>query len=198
MPILTHYSRIGLNNINTIPETVSELYHLGMEFNDHISKNLDDIYSAVSDAYEKTIKNLLYYQQVEKTKLIELLHNEINYCDRAFYDRKKTSITVYRSSRYDSAKPNTFFKKSLDTFTERLNNFNYICREHKDLSEVDLLILYLGLRDYCANFYQQMGINYYDKNMMSTCKEMVVLIDRVSDDIGLAYMSQKQNNPEQE
>ncbi len=195
MPTLTHHSSIGLNNINTIPETVSELYYLELELNNHISNCLDDIYSSVSDAYKKTIKNLLYYQQVEKTKLIELLHNELNHCDRAFYDRRKNSITVYQSSSYDSAKANSFIKKSLDTFAERINNFDYICRGHKDLSEVDLLILYLGLRDYCANFYQQMAVNYNDKKMMAACKELVVLIDQISDDIGLAYTSQKQNNP---
>ncbi len=199
MPTMsTIYSKNGLNNVDNMPETISELYNLGIELNNYISNSLSDIYPAVPDTCKKIIKNLLYYQQAEKTKLIELLHNELNYCYRAFYDRKKYSITVYKSRRDDSIKVNNFISKSLDTFTERINNFNYICNEHKDLSDVDLLVLYLGLRDYCANFYQQMAANYNDKKMMRTCREMVAIIDQISDEIGMAYTSQNRKHPGRE
>ncbi len=196
MPTMsTTYSQTGLSSIGNIPETVSELYNLGIELNRHICNSLTGIYQVVPDVSKKTIKNLLYYQQAEKTKLIELLHNELNYCYRAFYDRRKYSITVYNSNKDDNKKANIFINKSLDTFTERIRNFDYICHKNKSLSDMDFLILYLGLRDYCANFYQQLAVNYNDKNMLNTCQEIVVLIDQISDEIGLAYQCQKQNNP---
>ncbi len=193
--MITLNNSISLNNIDCIPQSTSELYHLAMGLNEHITKSLTDINSSISDAYKKTIKNLLYYQQLEKAELIELLHNEAKYCDRAFYDKRKISISVYDGKGYDSVPTDTFVKKSLDSFCERIDNFLYICRENQDLNEVDLVILYLGLRDYCANFFQQMAANYNKKLMMDSCKAMVVMIDQISDEVGLAYTNQKQNNP---
>ncbi|KUG04401.1 hypothetical protein ASZ90_018168 [hydrocarbon metagenome] len=192
MTMSTMYRNIGLNNVDNIPETFSELYNLAIELNRHISNSLSSIHPVVPDTSKKTIKNLLYYQQVEKSRLIELLHNELNNCYRAFYDRKKYSITVYSNNRDDYIKANTFITKSLDTFTERINNFDYICHKNKDLSDVDLLVLYLGLRDYCANFYQQLAVNYKNKKLLNTCQDIVVLIDGISDEIGLAYTGEKQ------
>ncbi len=192
MPIYTTQHNIStINDISNMPTTVSDLYNLAIDLNMNLTSMLKDIHSAAPDKCKRIIKNLLYYQQAEKTKLVELLHRELNNCYRAFYDHRKNSITVLRSSQRDSPQSYLFIKKSLDTFAERINNFGYICREHKDLSDVDLLVLYLGLRDYCANFFQQMAVNYQDKNMMAICNELVGLIDQVSDEIGLAYSSQK-------
>lgn len=191
MPIYTTQYKSTSNDTSNMPTTVSDLYNLAIDLNMNLTSILKDIHSAAPDKSKRIIKNLLYYQQAEKTKLVELLHRELNNCYRAFYDHRKNSITVLRSSQDDSPQSHLFINKSLDTFAERINNFGYICREHKDLSDVDLLVLYLGLRDYCANFFQQMAVNYQDKNMMAICNELVGLIDQVSDEIGLAYSSQK-------
>lgn len=191
MPIYTTQYNSTSNETSNMPATVSDLYNLAIDLNMNLTSILKDIHPAAPDKCKKTIKNLLFYQQAEKTKLVDLLHRELNICYRAFYEHSRNSITVIRSNQSDSPQSYLFIKKSLDTFAERINNFGYICREHKDLSDVDLLVLYLGLRDYCANFFQQMAVNYQDKNMMAICNELVGLIDQVSDEIGLAYSSQK-------
>lgn len=197
--MITFNNSISLMDINCMPQSVSEVYHLGMGLNEHITRSLAGINSSISNAYKETIKNLLYYQQLEKDELIELLHNEAKYCDRAFYDKKKVSISVYDGNGSDSAPiTNAFIQKSLDSFCERIDNFVYICHENQELSEADLVILYLGLRDYCANLFQQMAVNYNKKLMMNSCQAMVVMIDQISDDVGLAYTNQKHNNPEGE
>jgi hypothetical protein len=162
------------------------------ELNQYITDSLTTINPVIADSNRKTVKNLLFYQQIEKTRLTEFLHDELNHGFRAFSDRKKHDINVYQGNAEDSLKVITFLKKSLDAFSERINNFEYICGKHRDLSEVDMLVLYLGLRDYCSNLYQQMGANYRDRKMKSSCQNISDLFDQVSDEIGMAYTGHNQ------
>jgi GTPase involved in cell partitioning and DNA repair len=84
-----------------------------------------------------------------------------------------------------------WIKKSLDALEERIKNLEYLCQRNRDLSEVDFLILYLGLRDYCSNMFQQMSANYDTERLSKACQELVALADQVSDEIGEAYTAQR-------
>lgn len=188
--INTIYSRNGLSNISNMPETISEIYNLAIELNNQITDSLIRVLPALPAYNQKTVKNLLFYQKIERTKLIDLLHYELNNCYRAFYNQNKDLINVYKRKE-DWSEGNSWISKSLDAFGEKINNLEYISRKNQTLSEVDFLILYLGLRDYCSNMFQQMSANYHTERLSQCCQQLVVLLDQVSDEIGEAYTAQK-------
>ena len=186
----TIYSRNGLSRIDDMPETINELFHLAIELNQQITDGLLRILPALPDYIQKTAKNLLFYQNVEKTNFIELLHNELNNSYRAFYHQNKDFINVYMRKE-KLGEGSKWIKKSLEALQEKINNLEYISQKNKALSEVDFLILHLGLRDYCSNMFQQMSANYRVERLSSCCQQLVALLDQVSDEIGEAYTAQK-------
>lgn len=188
--INTIYSRPELKSVENMPGTTSELYNLALELNKVITDSLNQVFSTLPDNNQKTVKNLLFYQKIEKTKLIELLHYELNNCYQAFCQQNKEFINVYKGKE-ELAEGSNLLNKSLDTFTERIKNFQHICTVNRKVDEVDFLILYLGLRDYCSNMFQQLSANYQADKLSRCCKELVGLLDRVSDEIGLAYTAQQ-------
>lgn len=171
-----------------LPLSFTELYNLAIESNDCISNSLTYVHSVIADDCKDTIKKLLNYQQAEKLELVRLLHHEINNCCTVFYGHNDYSMFIYPD---EQASRNTeiFVTKSLDNFIERVNNFNYVCRCQARLTNTDLLIIFLGLRDYCANFFQQMSLNYSSKELTNLCSDIVCLIDCTSDKIGDDFAS---------
>jgi hypothetical protein len=186
----TMYSSSALNKIDKMPETISELYNLAIELNQRISNCLAKILPDLEVHNQKTVRNLLYYPKIERTKFIELLYDELNNSYRAFYNQNKELIKVYMRKEKMRESSN-WIKKSLDALEERIKNLEYLCQRNRDLSEVDFLILYLGLRDYCSNMFQQMSANYDTERLSKACQELVALADQVSDEIGEAYTAQR-------
>ncbi|NLO22433.1 MAG: hypothetical protein GX119_10625 [Syntrophomonadaceae bacterium] len=179
-----------LSKVYNLPETISELYNLALELNQQISDSLIRVLPNLADNNQKAVKNLLYYQKMERNTLIELLHNELNNSYRAFYNHNKDFINVYKKKEEWDESSN-WIKKSLDAFAEKTNNLEYLGQKNRNLSQVDFLILYLGLRDYCSNMFQQMSANYRMDRLSHGCQELVVLLDQLSDEIGEAYTAQK-------
>ena len=85
-----------LSKVYNLPETISELYNLALELNQQISDSLIRVLPNLADNNQKAVKNLLYYQKMERNTLIELLHNELSSSDRAFYNHNKVFINVYK------------------------------------------------------------------------------------------------------
>jgi len=174
---------------NYLPLSVTELYNLAIELNDCINSSLNYVYPIITDDCKGSIKKLLNYQQAERSDFVGLLHYEINNCCSVFYGNKDYSMFIYPDEQA-SNNTESFVSKSLDSFSERVNNFNYVCRCQSMLTKTDLLIIFLGLRDYCANFFQQMALNYSSKELTNLCSDIVILIDSNSDKIGDYFISE--------
>lgn len=186
----TIYPSPNIENINYrvnnyLPASIPDIYNLAIELNKSISSSINQILPVVSSSCQNLIKNLLHYQQTEEADFISLLHYHLNYCYYVFYNKRNSSIFTIDSRVHNDFQH--FIEETLEAFSIKLSNFQVICCNCPEITDSDFLTVFLGLRDYLANFFQQLAYNYNVQDYKRVCNEIVSLIDKVSDEIGQTY-----------
>lgn len=169
-----------------VPNTVPEIYNMALEVNHCIQSCTHDIEQLINPEYSRAIKTMQTFQHKEEASIEKLLNHELNSYYQQFYERKIPGVLM---SNWNINAPGTetFLQNSLNTLKEKIYNLFLICQQQPRLTADSLVLLFLGLRDYCANFYQQMAANYQEDELIQCFYRLSELTDQVSDEIGASF-----------
>lgn len=176
----------NFNLSNLVPNTVPEIYNMALEVNHRIQNCTQDVGQLMNPNYLRTIKTLQSFQHKEESRIKLLLNHELNYYYQLFYQRKSPGLLI-QSENSNLPIIGSFVQNSLNTLNEKINNLTLICQQQQRLTTDSLVLLFLGLRDYTANFYQQMAANYQQDNLIQCFYQLSELTDQVSDEMGSAF-----------
>lgn len=174
------------NFSNLVPNTVPEIYNMALEINHRIQSCMQDVEQLMNPEYSQTIKMMQSFQHNEEIKIGLLLSHELNYCYQLFFEQKSPGLLVNRGN-LNLPVIDCFVQNSLNALKEKINNLILISQQQQRLNTDFLVLLFLGLRDYCANFYQQMAANYHQDELIRCFYQLSELTDQISDEIGAAF-----------